>query len=281
MRNRRTLFLIGVSALLIMGFQNCGGGMAFSQGAANASSQSSTGPSGGGSGGVTSGGGGSNPSGSCTPQTTTENLRIIFMVDDSGSTATTDPNQYYRVTVLKNFLADYSSKANFSYNFGWFSDSSVEWDTKSSSFVSSPVSPMGNANDLSNALTAFEAIGPQSGTNYKTAFSGIEAVIGNVAQVGDGWNYIVVFMSDGQPGDLGSTAASELSGSKTLADNLNSYVTAFGSKSTLSTVYFGAESDSNSIANLSGMASEGGGQFVDTNKVTDLSISDIITIPCN
>jgi hypothetical protein len=44
--------------------------------------------------------------GACTQvlQTTTENLRIIFMVDNSGSTLTTDPNRNYRDATIQAFL---------------------------------------------------------------------------------------------------------------------------------------------------------------------------------
>src|SRR5271167_3498882 len=46
-------------------------------------------------------------------------VRILFMVDNSGSTSTTDPNHDYRAQTISTFLSQFGSKTNFSYSFGY------------------------------------------------------------------------------------------------------------------------------------------------------------------
>jgi len=206
------------------------------------------------------------------------------MIDSSGSTLNTDPNEKYRVQTIQTFIQNYGNLTNLNYNFAYFSGSASAWDAKTSAFVtlpSSPQIPFGTSSDLSKALTAYSAIpiGQKATTNYLSAFTSLQASITKVAVKNDGWNYVVVFMSDGQPKDLGSTPNVQLAAIKSNVDGLLSTVQSYGSLLTVSAVYFGDEADSTSIANLQGMASEGGGQFVDTNKTTNVVISDIINVP--
>jgi len=226
-----------------------------------------------------------NNSASCTQTliTTSENLRIIFMVDNSDSTAGkngTDPNKVYRVQVLNNFLSMYGTKTNFNYSFGWFAPLAYNWDVSQSAFEANPKQAVGTATDLSNALNAFEPLSSQNGTAYKAAFAGIQNVIDGSSMPNDGWNYAVVFMSDGMPTDLGS-ASGQAAAIQQLVANLQTDVTNHGALVSVSSVYFGPESDGTSINNLKTMAITGGGQFVDTNLVQTLNISDVITIPGN
>ncbi len=188
------------------------------------------------------------------------------MVDNSGSTASTDPKQFYRRQVVQEFLTTYGNYQNFQYAFGMFSTYGEE-------------TSFGNAASLSASLTAFETVSAGQTTNYDAAFSAIDESIVSVAKPGDGWKYVVVFMSDGQPKDLGSTATQQVSGISNLVNSLFAKVAALGSSATVSSVYFGPASDATAINNLNVMATLGGGQFVNTNITTHLVISDIITVP--
>lgn len=223
-------------------------------------------------------GGGNPPSCSTVLQNTTENLRIIFMVDNSGSTDTSDPKEVYRVKALQTFIAQYGSKTNFTYGMGMFATAAIMYDVKQKAFASSPASPFGVTADLSNALTIFETTKTQSGTGYGAAFAALQTAILSDVTAASQLNYVVVFMSDGQPTDLKSPVDTSIIG---LVDGLRNTVKGKGGLVTVSSVYFGPESDSTSIDHLTTMATEGKGQFVDANKLAanSFAIDDVITVP--
>ena len=199
------------------------------------------------------------------------------MVDNSGSTATTDPNHIYRVKTVQDFIASYGSHTNLTYSFGYFGGTSAK-EYNSSSFVSSPANPYGDSSFLSHALTLYESLSPNGNTPYSAAFASLEALVDQDEKAGTRMNYVVVFMSDGMPTDI---VGAQIPAIKTMVDNLRTLVQSDGSSLlTVSSVYFGPDSDSTSVNNLTAMATEGGGQFVDTNSLTSaLQINDVITVP--
>ena len=219
------------------------------------------------------------PTPTCTAGTTTENLRIMFMVDNSGSTATTDPNHDYRVKTVQQFIQNYGSHTNLTYSFGYFGGTSAkEFDDNTNRFVSTATVPFGNATSLSTALTDYEALSPSGNTPYSAAFTSLQSVVSQDEALGITENYVVVFMSDGMPTDISGNVTTAIDG---MVNNLRNQVQANGvSLLTVSTVYFGPESDSTSIGNLTNMAHVGNGQFVDTNQLSsELQINDVITVP--
>jgi hypothetical protein len=229
--------------------------------------------------GITSPPPASHPTVTCTAATTTENLRIMFMMDNSGSTATTDPSHTYRVKTVQTFIQNYGSHTNLTYSFGYFSGTTAqEYDSTKSAFEITPTTAFGNSDFLTAALTAYENIKPDGHTPYSAAFTSLQTLAEKDVAAGSKENYVVVFMSDGMPTDISGNVAS---GIITLVDQLRTTVQSNGkSLLTVSSVYFGPESDAVSIGNLTTMASEGQGQFVDTNQLTSaLSINDVITVP--
>ncbi len=218
---------------------------------------------------------------------TSENLRIIFMVDNSGSTLQTDPSQFFRVQTIQNFLAKYSAKKNFTYSFGFFATDTFLFDVQNQNFknVSSlnqlPKAIFGDSHDLANALATYSRISPDGETNYALALSRIQSVILQDEIPKIPWNYVIVFMSDGQPTDINSPAAQNL---KSMVHSLQASAQLHKGLLTVSTVLFDPANDwgyQDSINNLAAMASEGKGQFVDTNKIStgSLQIDDLITVP--
>jgi hypothetical protein len=201
----------------------------------------------------------------------------MFMVDNSGSTAVTDPNHNYRVKTVQNFISAYGSHTNLTYSFGYFNGTNAK-EFNSTTFDSSFTTPFGDASFLSHALTLYESIAPSGSTPYAAAFASLRAVVRHDEAAGTHMNYVVVFMSDGMPTDISGDQVAEI---KRLVDNLRTSVEVNGtSLLTVSSVYFGPENDSTSIGNLTAMASEGSGQFVDTNSLTSaLKINDIISVP--
>jgi len=225
--------------------------------------------------GVTSGQGNG-----CTAGSTTKKLRILVMVDNSGSTASTDPDQYYRVETLRNFLAVHSASTNLSYGFGYFGDDAFLYDMNLGRFIEGSVSsPVGGHAGITGALDAYHALSPSGNTGYTAAFDALRSAITRDESTGNVEDYAVVFMSDGQPTDITGNVTT---GIANLVDALKSAAGANGrSHVAISSVYFGSASDSTSIGNLRGMANRGGGQFVDTNNLPPggLSIDDVVTVP--
>lgn len=230
----------------------------------------------------------SNPSNpappTCTIQSVNRNLRIIFMVDDSGSTKTTDPNDTNRVATVQNFINTYGSKTNLTYSYSYFGDNASTYSISGNNFGSSAANVFGDAADAQSALNKFEAlpVGGAGSTNYDNAFSRIKNIISADDPSQNDQSYVVVFMSDGQPTDLGSGATNQINGITQLAHDLMAL--AVSGRITLSTVYFGPATDTQAQNNLQTMAALGSGQFVNTNTTTSFSIDNLITVPgtaCN
>jgi hypothetical protein len=221
------------------------------------------------------------PAAPCTAGSTAKKLRIFVMVDNSGSTSASDPDQNYRVQTLRTFLRDYGSHSNLRYGFGYFSSDAYLYDVNQSRFVRGNASvSFGTSSNLVAALDTYHSSVPPTGTTgYGAAFSAIESAIARDESGGATEDYAVVFMSDGRPTDLNGSITTALN---SLIDRLKATAQSNGkSKITISTVYFGGTSDTTAIRNLSSMATRGGGQFVDTNRLESggLSINDVITIP--
>ncbi|MBS1959452.1 MAG: VWA domain-containing protein [Bdellovibrionales bacterium] len=230
-----------------------------------------------------------NPTCTETIDTTTANLRIMFMVDNSGSTFPsgndpgTDPNFHYRAQTIKDFLTQYGTKTNFTYSFGYFSGTSAKvYDMNSNSFKAAGSITannfFGNSTQLNTALTNYQNITPSGNTPYGAAFNATKTeVIADEGAHGATYQYIMIFMSDGKPTDANSNIQSWSQISNLVPDLL----AAAGSSNSLAvgTVYFGPANDSTAISNLSQMATQGGGQFVNTNTTTNFTINDVISIP--
>ncbi len=209
-----------------------------------------------------------------------KDIRILFMLDNSGSTNQTDPSQAIRVQTIQKFNADYGGKSNLTYYLGYFMGTTASMfnmlDARFENGLAS--NAIGNSAQLTTALTAYDAVPPNGNTPYKAAFNSIEGTIKADIATGAKQDYVVVFMSDGQPTDIASPVTTNLN---SLVNSLKSVASGASAGLSLSTVYFGPATDTTSISNLQGMATLGGGQFVDTNKLAagGLVINDIINIP--
>jgi hypothetical protein len=207
------------------------------------------------------------------------------MMDNSGSTKTTDPNKFYRVDTVNNFYQVYNAKQNFTYSYAWFSDAVNMVDPVTSKIVTSSSQPFGNADFLKFASSTFSKVAYGGGTNYLKAFSSLQSMVSNDMVAGSKWDYVIVFMSDGEPTDV--TSDSQLT---TVVNNLETQVKSKGHLLSVSTVYFGPAGSTSTtstptsadkaISRLKAMAAAGSGQFLDTNQTGGtLKIDDIITVP--
>lgn len=227
-----------------------------------------------------------NPVNSCRDVllTTNQNLRVMFMVDNSGSTKTTDRDKYYRVQTLQNFLQVYGSKSNLTYSYGMFSNSFSLYESNNMSpdynkFVNH-VTSFGSAGDLSNAVNLYRTGFISDGTtNYKQAFGAIQSnILSDLSLGSNSKAYSVVFMSDGQPKDLPEPINDSISN---LVGGVITTVQAAGGSIRISGVYFGPDADLDSKENIKSVALAGHGQYVDTNLLPNnaLEIADTISIP--
>ena len=203
------------------------------------------------------------------------------MVDDSGSTTATDPNDSNRVAVIQAFLNKYSAKSNLTYSYSYFGSGVFTYDFSTAKFVAQSTNAYGGASGMASALQTFESLGIDGATDYRKAFAQLTTLIENDQPAANDESYVVIFMSDGQPKDLNTpdaTASEQLAGIASISDELISAAPA--GRITLSTVYFGPP-DSEAENNLEAMAAIGDGQFINTNVTTQYSIDNLISVPEN
>lgn len=222
----------------------------------------------------------------CTVGSVNKGLRILFMIDDSGSTLTTDPNMENRVDVIQAFLNKYASKTNLTYSYNYFGTNAATYNIVTDKFGNTTTSAnvFGTAADATDALNVFKALpGDAGNTYYSAAFTRIESIIQGDLAVHNDQNYVVIFMSDGQPTDpgLGSSATAQIN----LITQVSADVMglAASGRITVSTVYFGP-TNAQAQNNLFTMATLGKGQFIDTNLTTQYSVDNLISVPitaCN
>jgi len=224
-------------------------------------------------------------------QTTTKNVRILFMVDNSGSALTTDPNMYYRDQTIRTFLDSYGGKTNFTYSFGYFANSDAKLsDMTSKSYLTLkkaanpnvPYNVFSDATSMSSTLTNYEKIVSSGNTPYDKAFAGLNLMIDN-DPVDPNYpvSYAVVFISDGMP----NPALSDIE-LQSLMDQIKMKAANRGQEISLNTVYFGPAASTSTAAadailRLKAMASYGVGQFIDTNNNVggSLAIDNVVTVP--
>ena len=244
-------------------------------------SGSSNSPSPGGSNGSSNPGGtssGGNPS-QCTPQMA-QNLRILFVVDASGSTQTDDRGAKVRTSAVLNFINNNLSNSNLAYSFTYFAVDNSSYDFSSGRFSNSVNQPFGGANQAISAVNLFQNIYlsvPSNGTDYQEALSAVGALVSadNSANPGK-YGYAVIFMSDGEP-NRGPDTSSTID---PLVTNLINIVGA--SRMTLSSVYFSNAPDTNDEGIIDNMAIAGNGQYVNGNSANlnlAMMIQGILSVP--
>ncbi len=130
------------------------------------------------------------------------NTKILFVVDKSGSNATTDPNNVLRADSMRNLINQYAGNEHIYWGL-------IEFHGDGARFlIETATEPINYfTNDSAEALDAvsqFEALADQDATPYLAALSrarvGIETDLRNsIDEMAS--NYNVIFISDGQPTD--------------------------------------------------------------------------------
>jgi hypothetical protein len=199
-----------------------------------------------------------------------QRLNITFIVDNSTSTLTTDPNKNYRNSSISQFMSRYRTKANFSWQFMYFNQNKARALVNSGNdqnpmFSSDPSS-------MDSALSNFLGLTPLSSTPYLAALGLADRSVAVDPELNSAANpsYAFIFLSDGQPTDTNSKSVifSKIQGLRAKAPG----------RVSLSTVYFGQDS-SNDLRLMAEMAQVGFGRFADTNKSQSVQLDDVATIP--
>lgn len=214
--------------------------------------------------------------------TTKELTKMLFIVDMSGSNQgsagctlganCTDANKTMRAGSISRFFTHYGNRPNFQWSFEAFAG------VDATPFItdSSGLPDFSNADAMSNAITAFKNSTDVGGTPYMAALNVATRTIANDPDLLSGQNpqYIVVFMSDGQPDSSDSASA--------IINQVNTIVGLRPGKVTFNTVYYGT-GDATAAGLLQSMAKTGHGNFLNTvvNPTgLDFEIDDLIAIPC-
>lgn len=193
-----------------------------------------------------------------------QKLKIITVVDNSGSTDATDPTKDFRGKILNHFVTDFSAKTNFTWNLSYFAGSSA----KSVIYQSDDQHPtFTNADNMKTGINQYLAIAAGGSTPYKAALQMVKSAIQNDSDyLSDkkNTNYVVVFMSDGMPTDFGDPV-DEFELQKAVVE----LMLLSPGRLTLSTIYFNLSPDPElsvptAITTLQRMAITGGGQFANT-----------------
>ena len=251
------LFITLAFSGLVVGFQDCSQ-VQFGQ--ATASSQSAT---------------------ACAKQlqAQTAPIKMLFVVDMSGSNASgdnggppTDPGKTMRAGSIQKFFTDYAAKANFSWGFIGFQFTSAQ------SFVgASGAASFGAASSMQGAIDQLKCQSDSGGTPYSAALNMTAAAIRNDPDLNSATKpiYVVVFLSDGMPNPAYPNGDAQLYG------DVAAIASIAPGRVSINTVFYGAD-DPAAGPRLQGMATAGGGHFLNTNQYPagmDFQISDAIYLP--
>lgn len=256
--------LLPLSVLLLMGFQNCS--------KANFSSSDSSSSTNDASGLVHS------PS-SCQAQLqqATAPIKLLFVVDMSGSNYTnpgTDPDKSVRAGSIQRFYDDYKAKSNFGWGFIGFQGTSAYALINNGSRATARFS---DASSMQTAINTFDAWLDSDNTPYRAALNMAYSAIAADTGAASTTKYVVVFLSDG----LATDYANNSSGTSQLQSDVQSVVGLLPGRITFNTVYYGP-TDASASGRLQNMATAGGGRFLDTNANSSgksFYIDDVINLP--
>lgn len=194
-------------------------------------------------------------------QSVTVPVKMLFIVDTSGSNADdyiysgTDSDKSLRGGSIDEFFAEYKVKDNFSWGFITFSGISA------TSLIGSDSSPTftSSVTTMSSAISNFYKISDYGGTPYVAALDLAAKAVTNDTTYSSTDKYVVIFLSDGVPDPV---VADDV-----LASKVKNVLAQHSGQVTFNTVYYGPTSSSAS-SRLRAMAGAGNGQFLDVSSAS-------------
>lgn len=208
-----------------------------------------------------------------TTQSAAEEMRILFVIDQSGSNKNTDPTKKWREQALRSILNKYKYNSKFAFGFITFSVESARslvYHNDRPAFTKS-------SQDIEDALGQFLDSTDEGGTPYKSALSLSKQMISydKTANNGDAFKYSVVLISDGQPSDYSRVSELTADAKAILAISADHIV--------LNSVFY---YDSNIVGSNAGdftkylaeFANLGSGKFVVANTNQSLDMNNLISM---
>jgi hypothetical protein len=209
-------------------------------------------------------------------QQTTIPIKLLFVMDTSGSNASnasigytgTDNNKVVRGQSLQTFFNTYKNKTNFSWAINVFAGNSSSTLIGSASnqpaFTTNPAV-------MQSAINNFMGITDGGETPYMAALNLAKTALNNDNVRTAQTKWAVVFISDGRPNpDVDQN---------TLNAKVAEIIGVIPGQATFNTVYYGTP-DATAVSRLQGMATAGGGKFLNTNNSgATFPIEDVITVP--
>ncbi len=175
--------------------------------------------------------------------------KVMFVVDVSGSNASTDPYGLKRADNIDNFVDGLSQQEGYQYGIILFDDSPValineEGDSNRAIFTK-------DLNEVKSASDEIRQNPYRGNTNYKPALNMVKQAIEDdvLKYPNESSGYVIFFISDGEPQD-GNTNS-----------QVSSLINTKGRPIYLSSAYYGRGSE-DAIQRLEDMASAGRGHFV-------------------
>lgn len=275
--------MLGTLGFIGLGFQNCG---AVKFNAVSDPSKALGGPL-------------ALPPGACSLQNLTVPIKLLFVVDNSGSnekytkdfgatechpateancTPPTDPDKGFRSGSITAFFNAYKAKSNFSWGLESFYGSGGHQFINNSDSTN-----FGDATAMQAAIKMFNAETAADSTPYGAALASAKSAIQNDPDLNSTSAqaplYYVVFMSDGYPTDTLNTDKSV--NFNVLDKDIADLIALAPSRIRLNTLYYGTLNDPNAANTLEHMAQKANGQFlnIDTATTKVIAIDDLIQIP--
>lgn len=296
----RQLGIAGFFLVTVIAFQNCSkNGIAFKEsdlassedinginGGADDDGRTVGGDTGGAGGGTVGGdtggtGGGSvGPDGVCDISMVSGSgiVKVLFLIDVTGSNTATDRDKVWRLNTLEAFLETYQSKPNFEFSFAVFQDYGARAILKNSAGQGIFSK---QAADIDAAMNTLRGISDYGGTPYDAAIAITRNIINydRVSQPTVQAGYVVVMISDGVP--TNSTYIAEGTGMARLESDVKGLLSEAPGNITLNTVYlfnqnYPTASDKKYLQKISSL---GGGAFVEASANEVLKVSEVVQIP--
>jgi uncharacterized protein YegL len=208
---------------------------------------------------------------------TTKPVKVLFLIDTSGSNQNTDAGKVWRLETINSFINVYGSKTNFEFGFATFQGTSaISLITKENHGVFS-----NNMTDINQAIMDFKNTQDYGATPYDAAIAVVKNMIiyDQSVKASKDVAYVVVMISDGMP--TNTTYVDPATGMDALTKDVNSLLTAAPGQIGLNTVFLYNQSapDTFQKSYLQKIADLGTGVFIEATSKQTLQISDTVQVP--
>ncbi len=194
-------------------------------------------------------------------------VKVLFAIDTSGSMNNADPSNL-RVDAVKDFIDTYKDDENLQFEVQLWSES-VDSTTQNTDGMP------GFSDDIVSINALLDTVNNGSGTNYSASISDMQKdILNDIQQYGPA-NYIVVFLSDGEP-SVGDTNTDNIIES---VGRLKESVLAAGASGfQMNTFILGQDPKIEYTALMNGMAVIGDGAFSVFSSAVDIDFVESIGI---